>query len=68
AGGLFTFLPLPSKTDFLVHIHAPFALTSSRQSLRNRNETGIIAGSDNDILVKWNSLLFDYYIPLGVVF
>lgn len=48
SGRLFTFLPLSSKTDFPVHIHAPFALTSSRQSLRNRDETGIIAGSDNE--------------------
>ncbi|KAF8330997.1 hypothetical protein F5887DRAFT_76594 [Amanita rubescens] len=63
SGRLFTFLPLPSKTGFPVHIHALFALTSSRQGLRNRYETGIVAGSDNDVLIKWNSLLFDYYIP-----
>ncbi|KAF8344477.1 hypothetical protein F5887DRAFT_1075526 [Amanita rubescens] len=63
SGRLFTFLPLPSKTDFPVHIHALFALTSSRQSLRNRSETGSVAGSDTDVLIKWNSLLFDYYIP-----
>ena len=50
-GRLFTFLPLPSKTNFPVHIHAPFALTSSRQSLRNRNETGIVAGSDNQYVI-----------------
>jgi hypothetical protein len=48
SGRLFTFLPLPSKTNFPVHVHALFALTSSRQSLRNRNETGIVAGSDNE--------------------
>ena len=48
SGRLFTFLPLPSRTDFPVHIHALFALTSSRQSLRNRNETGTVAGSDNE--------------------
>jgi hypothetical protein len=48
SGRLFTFLPLPSKTNFPVHIHALFALTSSRQSLRNRNETGTVAGSDNE--------------------
>ena len=48
SGRLFTFLPLPSKTDFSVHIHALFALTSSRQGLRNRNETGTVAGSDNE--------------------
>ncbi len=48
SGRLFTFLPLPSKTGFPVHIHALFALTSSRQGLRNRNETGTVAGSDNE--------------------
>ncbi|KAK2459819.1 hypothetical protein APHAL10511_008140 [Amanita phalloides] len=63
SGRLFTFLPLPSKTNFPVHIHALFALTSSRQSLRNCNETGIVPGSDNDVLIKWNHLLFDDYIP-----
>ncbi|KAF8330989.1 hypothetical protein F5887DRAFT_1287046 [Amanita rubescens] len=63
SGRLFTFLPLPSRTNFPVHIHALFALTSSRQSLRNRSEIGTVAGSDNDVLIKWNSLLFDHYIP-----
>ena len=48
SGRLFTFLPLPSRTNFPVHIHALFALTSSRQSLRNRSETGTVAGSDNE--------------------
>jgi len=48
SGRLFTFLPLPSRTSFPVHIHALFALTSSRQSLRNRGETGTVAGSDNE--------------------
>jgi hypothetical protein len=48
SGQLFTFLPLPSRTAFPVHIHALFALTSSRQGLRNCNETGIVAGSDNE--------------------
>ncbi|KAM6499224.1 hypothetical protein JOM56_004732 [Amanita muscaria] len=65
SGRLFTFLPLPSKTAFPIHIHALFALTSSRQSLRNANETGIVKGSDNDILIKWNRLLFNHYIPQG---
>ncbi|KIL64220.1 hypothetical protein M378DRAFT_163460 [Amanita muscaria Koide BX008] len=63
SGRLFTFLPLPSKTGFPVHVHALFALTSSRQSLRNPNETGIVQGSDNDVLIKWNQLLFRHYIP-----
>ena len=48
SGRLFTFLPLPSQTGFPVHIHALFASTSSRQGLRNRYETGIVAGSDNE--------------------
>ena len=48
SGRLFTFLPLPSKTGFPVHVHALFALTSSRQSLRNPNETGIVQGSDSE--------------------
>ncbi|KAM6499278.1 hypothetical protein JOM56_004786 [Amanita muscaria] len=65
SGRLFTFLPLPSMTAFPIHIHALFALTSSRQSLRNANETGIVEGSDNDVLIKWNRLLFNHYIPQG---
>ena len=48
SGRLFTFLPLPSRTAFPVHIHALFALTSSRQGLRDRNETGIAPGSDHE--------------------
>ncbi|KIL56373.1 hypothetical protein M378DRAFT_172763 [Amanita muscaria Koide BX008] len=63
SGRLFTFPPLPSKTCFPVHIHALFALTSSRQSLRNPNETGIMQGSDNGVLIKWNQLLFHHYRP-----
>ncbi|PFH47866.1 hypothetical protein AMATHDRAFT_6333 [Amanita thiersii Skay4041] len=63
SGRLFTFLPLPSKTDFPAQIHALFALTSSRQGLRNANETGIVPASDDDVLIKWNHLLFDEYIP-----
>lgn len=58
SGRLFTFLPLPSKTNFPVHIHALFALTSSRQSLRNRNETGIVAGSDNEYISHFK--FFDF--------
>ncbi|KAM6499265.1 hypothetical protein JOM56_004773 [Amanita muscaria] len=65
SGRLFTFLPLPSMTAFPIHIHGLFALTSSRQSLRNANETGIVEGTDNDVLIKWNHLLFNHYIPQG---
>ncbi|KAF8638386.1 hypothetical protein AX17_002247 [Amanita inopinata Kibby_2008] len=63
SGRLFTFLPLPSRTSFPAHIHALFALTSSRQSLRNSKETGVVQGADDDVLIKWNHLLFDEYIP-----
>jgi hypothetical protein len=42
-GRLFTFLPLPLKTGFPAHIHALFALTQSRQHLRNSGETGIVS-------------------------
>ncbi len=48
SGRLFTFLPLSSITNFPVHIHAQFALTFSRQSLRKPNDTGTVAGSDNE--------------------
>lgn len=46
-GRLFTFLPLPLKTGFPVHIHALFALTQSRQNLRNSGETGIVSQADD---------------------
>ena len=42
-GCLFTFLPLPLKTGFPAHVHALFALTQSRQHLRNSGETGIVS-------------------------
>ncbi|KAF9476299.1 hypothetical protein BDN70DRAFT_863489 [Pholiota conissans] len=61
SGRLFTFLPLPLPTGFPVHVHAYFALTQSRQNLRNSRETGL--GSSDLILVQWNKLLFDRYIP-----
>ncbi|KIL57824.1 hypothetical protein M378DRAFT_87354, partial [Amanita muscaria Koide BX008] len=65
SGRLFTFLPLPSKTGFPVHIHALFSMNSSRQRLRKPNERGIEHGSDKDVLIKWNQLLFNHYIPQG---
>lgn len=46
-GRLFTFLPLPLPTGFPVHIHAYFALTQSRQNLRNSQETGLMKGTDD---------------------
>ncbi len=47
SGRLFTFLPLPLPTKFPVHIHAYFALSQSRQNLRNSREIGLIPGSDD---------------------
>lgn len=47
SGRLFTFLPLPMKTGFPGHIHALFALTQSRQNLRNSEDTGIVQGSND---------------------
>ena len=40
-GRLFTLLPLPIYTDFPMHLHGILALTPDRQSLRNKEETGI---------------------------
>lgn len=47
AGRLFTFLPLPLRTEFPLHINALFSLTQSRQNLRNAGEVGIVTGSDD---------------------
>ena len=47
SGKLFTFLPLPSDTNYPCNIHAPFALTIDRQGLRNENEEGFVKGSDD---------------------
>lgn len=38
-GSLFTYLPLPIRSGFHVHIHGCFALMPDRQGLRNKNET-----------------------------
>jgi hypothetical protein len=46
-GKLFTYLPLPSDTNYPCNIHAPFALTVDRQALRNENEEGFVKGSDD---------------------
>jgi sacsin len=46
-GRLFTFLPLPLKTGFPVHINALFSLTQSRQNLRNADEVGIVKNSED---------------------
>jgi hypothetical protein len=44
-GRLFTLLPLPIFTDFPMHLHGILALTPDRQSLRNREETGLSLAS-----------------------
>ena len=46
-GRLFTYLPLPSGENYPCNIHAPFALTADRQSLRNEQEEGLAKGSDD---------------------
>ncbi|KAG9011147.1 hypothetical protein FRB94_009073 [Tulasnella sp. JGI-2019a] len=60
-GKLFTLLPLPIVTGFPLHIHAIFALTSSRQSLRNLLD--ITTGSREEFLVEWNRAVFLHFIP-----
>ena len=40
-GCLFTLLPLPIKTGFLLHFNAVLALTPDRQSLKNVEESGL---------------------------
>ncbi|CAK5278239.1 unnamed protein product [Mycena citricolor] len=62
-GRLFTYLPLPLKTGFPVHVHALFALTQSRQNLNNGGEVGIVKGSADSILVEWNHILFENFLP-----
>ncbi|KAG7442137.1 uncharacterized protein BT62DRAFT_1010912 [Guyanagaster necrorhizus] len=63
SGRLFTYLPLPIRTGFPCHVHGLFALTQSRQNLTNKMEIGIVRGSDDSVLVEWNQLLFDKYLP-----
>ncbi|KAH8096582.1 hypothetical protein BXZ70DRAFT_323958 [Cristinia sonorae] len=62
-GRLFTFLPLPLPTGFPCHIHSLFALTPSRQNLRNAGEKGIVPGARDELLVEWNKALFEVFIP-----
>jgi len=46
-GRLFTYLPLPIASELPFHIHSLFALTQSRQHLRNSDEIGLVTGSDD---------------------
>ncbi|KAJ7186780.1 hypothetical protein C8R46DRAFT_279690 [Mycena filopes] len=63
SGRLFTYLPLPLKTGFPANCHALFALTASRQNLNNGGEIGIVRGSEDSVLVEWNKILFEYFLP-----
>ncbi|EAU81693.2 hypothetical protein CC1G_02709 [Coprinopsis cinerea okayama7 len=62
-GYLFTYLRLPLATGFPAHVHAFFALTPSRQNLRNPGDNGIVKGSNDHLLVEWNKVLFEVFIP-----
>ncbi|EAU81709.2 hypothetical protein CC1G_02725 [Coprinopsis cinerea okayama7 len=62
-GQLFTYLRLPLSTGFPAHVHAFFALTPSRQNLKNQGDPTLMKGSDDHLLVEWNKLLFDIFIP-----
>ena len=55
-GRLFTYLPLPSDTNYPCNIHAPFALTIDRQTLRNENEEGLLKGSDDQYVFSSRTL------------
>ncbi|KZT01862.1 uncharacterized protein LAESUDRAFT_815637 [Laetiporus sulphureus 93-53] len=62
SGRLFTYLPLPLNTGFPCHIHALFALTDSRDHLRNSGEV-ILERSRDRLLIEWNRVLFQTFIP-----
>ncbi|KZT35917.1 hypothetical protein SISSUDRAFT_1064126 [Sistotremastrum suecicum HHB10207 ss-3] len=62
-GRLFTILPLPIITPFPCHMHAFFALTPSRQSLRNPSESGTPNDSRDRLMVEWNRVIFDTLLP-----
>ena len=55
-GRLFTYLPLPSDTNYPCNIHAPFALTIDRQTLRNELEEGLVKGSDDQYVLSTRTL------------
>ncbi|KAI0919873.1 hypothetical protein AcV5_001825 [Taiwanofungus camphoratus] len=62
AGRLFTYLPLPLNTGFPCHIHALFALTDSRDHLRNSMEK-VLHKTRAKFLIEWNHVLFENFIP-----
>ncbi|KAG9048531.1 hypothetical protein FS837_012661 [Tulasnella sp. UAMH 9824] len=61
SGRLFTLLPLPIITHFPLHIHATLSLTSSRQNLRNADET--VMDPKGRLRVEWNRLIFTQFVP-----
>ncbi|KAG8973569.1 hypothetical protein FRC05_008637 [Tulasnella sp. 425] len=61
SGRLFTLLPLPIFTHFPLHIHATLALTSSRQNLRNAQET--VTDPRSRLRVEWNRVIFSRFVP-----
>ncbi|KAH8924544.1 hypothetical protein BT69DRAFT_1349404 [Atractiella rhizophila] len=60
---LFALLPFPTTFDgFIGHVNAAFALTPSRQSLKNEEEK--CSGKSLDaFLVGWNYTIFEYILP-----
>ncbi|KAI0784872.1 hypothetical protein C8Q75DRAFT_894291 [Abortiporus biennis] len=62
-GRLFTYLPLPLPTGFPLHVHALFALTQARQNLWSCSEKGMVRGTRDELLVEWNKVLFNTFIP-----
>jgi len=49
---LFTFLPLPIKSNYPAHIHGWFDLNPKRTEITNSG-----SGDDKETLIKWNQLL-----------
>ena len=65
-GRLFTYLPLPSDTNYPCNIHAPFALTIDRQTLRNELEEGLVKGSDDQYVSSIRTLTSVDHIAASV--
>ena len=66
-GRLFTYLPLPSDTNYPCNIHAPFALTIDRQTLRNELEEGLVKGSDDQYVSSIRTLTSVDHIAASVL-
>lgn len=52
---LFTFLPLPIKSNYSVHIHGWFDLNPKRTEITSSG-----SGYDKEILIEWNKLLLKH--------